>query len=115
MQIKPVVAIIGRPNVGKSTLFNALARKNIAIIHDLPGVTRDRNYTDITLDNCSFTLVDTGGFDPNMRDEMALLVFEHAQIAVAEADLILFLLLIKLKTSVIKKMFLNFTVLGQTI
>lgn len=95
MKVKPVVAIIGRPNVGKSTLFNALAKKNIAIIHDLPGVTRDRNYTDIIWDEFSFTLVDTGGFDPGLKDEMATLVFEHAQVAVEEADLILFLLDVK--------------------
>jgi len=95
MQVKPVVAIIGRPNVGKSTLFNTLAKKNIAIVHDLPGVTRDRNYTDIAFDEFSFTLVDTGGFEPDLKDEMGALVFEHAQVAVEEADLILFLLDVK--------------------
>ena len=67
--MNPVVAIIGRPNVGKSTLFNAIARRNIAIVHDLAGVTRDRNYTDVTLDEHTFTLIDTGGFDPAGEDD----------------------------------------------
>ena len=88
----PVVAIIGRPNVGKSTLFNVIARKNIAIVHDMPGVTRDRNYVDIRLDKNTFTLVDTGGFDPVTEDDLSHLVQEHAQIAVEEADLIIFLM-----------------------
>ncbi|MEI6127933.1 MAG: ribosome biogenesis GTPase Der [Pseudomonadota bacterium] len=92
MKTKPIVAIIGRPNVGKSTLFNALAKKNIAIVHDLPGVTRDRNYIDVTLDAVSFTLVDTGGFDPGVEDAMGRLVQEHARVAVEEADLIIFLM-----------------------
>ncbi|MCP4626021.1 MAG: ribosome biogenesis GTPase Der [bacterium] len=88
----PIVAIIGRPNVGKSTFFNAVARKNIAIIHDLPGVTRDRNYHDITLDEHFFTLVDTGGFDPVLDEDLSDLVQEQAQVAVDEADVIIFLL-----------------------
>ncbi|MBN2109197.1 MAG: ribosome biogenesis GTPase Der [Deltaproteobacteria bacterium] len=92
MKTKPVVAIVGRPNVGKSTLFNTLAKKNIAIIDDLAGVTRDRNYVDILWDDYSFTLVDTGGFDPDVDDELALLVQEHARLAVEEADIIIFLM-----------------------
>ena len=92
MKAKPIVAIIGRPNVGKSTLFNALAKKNIAIVHDLPGVTRDRNYIDVTHDEFSFTLIDTGGFDPGTDDAMGRLVQEHARVAVEEADLIIFLM-----------------------
>lgn len=92
MQKRPVVAIIGRPNVGKSTLFNALAGKNIAIIHDMPGVTRDCNYVDITLDDLVVTLVDTGGFDPGSQDDVGMLVREHARMAVVEADVIIFLL-----------------------
>ncbi len=88
----PVVAIIGRPNVGKSTLFNAIAKKNIAIVDDLPGVTRDRNYLDITYDDKSFILVDTGGFDPFDEDKLAGMVKEQAQIAAEEADIIIFLM-----------------------
>lgn len=90
--MNPVVAIIGRPNVGKSTLFNVIARRNIAIIHDLAGVTRDRNYTEVTLDSHSFTLIDTGGFDPAGEDNFARLVREQASFAVDEADLIIFLM-----------------------
>jgi len=88
----PVVAIIGRPNVGKSTLFNRIANKNIAIVDDLPGVTRDRNYLDITYDDKSFILVDTGGFDPFDEDKLAGMVKEQAQIAAEEADIIIFLM-----------------------
>ncbi len=92
MKTKPVVAIVGRPNVGKSTLFNTLAKKNIAIVDDLAGVTRDRNYVDILWEEYAFTLVDTGGFDPDVDDELALLVQEHARLAVEEADIIIFLM-----------------------
>jgi GTP-binding protein len=88
----PVIAIIGRPNVGKSTLFNTIAKKNIAIVDDLPGVTRDRNYLDITYDDKSFILIDTGGFDPFDDDKLAGMVKEHAQIAAEEADAIIFLM-----------------------
>ncbi len=90
--IKPVVAIIGRPNVGKSTLFNAIARRNIAIIDDLPGVTRDRNYIDVAWHESSFMLVDTGGFDPESKDDISNLVKEHARMAVDEADVIIMLM-----------------------
>lgn len=90
--MKPVVAIIGRPNVGKSTLFNAVAKKNIAIIHDMPGATRDRNYTDITWEDKSLILVDTGGFEPETEDDMARLVRENTTAAIEEADIIIFLM-----------------------
>ncbi len=90
--MKPVVAIIGRPNVGKSTLFNAIAKKNVAIIHDMPGVTRDRNYLDVTYDEHSFILIDTGGFDPGTEDDMGARVKDQAHMAVDEAGVILFLM-----------------------
>ena len=67
LQIKPIVAIVGRPNVGKSTLFNAIARRRKAVIDDMPGVTRDRNYADVDRDGNAFILVDTGGFDSWFR------------------------------------------------
>ena len=88
----PVVAIVGRPNVGKSTLFNAIARRNVAIIDDQPGVTRDRNYLDVTREGRSFTLVDTGGFDPGIDDGMSELVRQQARFAVEEADLVVFVM-----------------------
>jgi len=89
---KPIIAIIGRPNVGKSTLFNAITGRKTAIVHDLPGVTRDRNYADVTIHDNSCVLVDTGGFDPGKVDNLAKLVREQAQIAVDEADVIVFLM-----------------------
>ena len=71
---KPVVAIVGRPNVGKSSLFNLLARKKIAVVHDMPGVTRDRMYADVTWGSRQFTLIDTGGMDIEPIDEFIDLV-----------------------------------------
>ncbi len=90
--MKPVVAIIGRPNVGKSTLFNAIAKKNIAIIHDMPGATRDRNYKDILRGGRELILVDTGGFETETEDAMARLVKENTTAAIEEADIIIFLM-----------------------
>ncbi len=87
---KPIVAIVGRPNVGKSTLFNRLARERKAIVLDQPGVTYDRNYADVTLGERLVVLVDTGGLEPSTGDEMFQLVREQVRIALDEADLIVF-------------------------
>jgi GTP-binding protein len=86
----PIVAIVGRPNVGKSTLFNRLARARIAIVHDEPGVTRDRKYADATAYGKPYTLVDTGGFDPEDQDPMKAGIAVHVRAAVEEADAIVF-------------------------
>lgn len=88
---KPIVAIVGRPNVGKSTLFNALAGENISIVKDTPGVTRDRIYADVTWLNHHFTMVDTGGIEPDSSDVILSQMREQAQIAIDTADVILFL------------------------
>ncbi len=88
---KPVVAIVGRPNVGKSTLFNALAGDTIAIVKDTPGVTRDRIYADCTWLDMAFTLIDTGGIEPDSKDIILSQMREQAEIAIATADVILFI------------------------
>lgn len=88
---KPIVAIVGRPNVGKSTLFNALAGENIAIVKDTPGVTRDRIYADVEWLNINFTLIDTGGIEPDSSDIILSQMREQAQIAIDTADVIMFL------------------------
>ena len=88
---KPILAIVGRPNVGKSTLFNALAGEKISIVKDYPGVTRDRIYADITWLNHSFSLIDTGGIEMDSKDKMLIHMREQANIAIDTADLILFL------------------------
>lgn len=90
--MKPVIAIIGRPNVGKSTLFNRLARQRKAIVEDQPGVTRDRNYAEATFDDRSFILIDTGGFEPAAKERIQQQIREQAEVAIREADLILFLM-----------------------
>lgn len=88
---KPVVAVVGRPNVGKSTLFNALAGERISIVKDTPGVTRDRIYADVAwLDN-NFTMIDTGGIEPDSKDVILSQMREQAQIAIDTADVIIFL------------------------
>jgi len=87
---KPIVAIVGRPNVGKSTLFNIFANSRISIVEDTPGVTRDRLYADTEwLDN-EFMMVDTGGIEIMKNDKIAVSIRQQAQIAIAEADVILF-------------------------
>ena len=88
---KPVVAIVGRPNVGKSTLFNALAGERISIVQDTPGVTRDRIYTDVEWLNMVFTLIDTGGIEPDSSDIILAQMREQAQIAIDTADVIIFI------------------------
>lgn len=88
---KPIVAIVGRQNVGKSTLLNRLAGKRTAIVADMPGTTRDRVFTDITWQDASFTLVDTGGLEVRPSSAIAQRVKEQVQVAVAEADVIIFL------------------------
>lgn len=88
---KPVVAIVGRPNVGKSTLFNVLAGERISIVKDTPGVTRDRIYADVSWLDKSFTLIDTGGIEPESNDIILSQMREQAQIAIDTADVILFI------------------------
>ena len=88
---KPIVAIVGRPNVGKSTLFNTLAGENISIVKDTPGVTRDRIYAEVTWLNREFTMIDTGGIEPDSRDVILSQMREQAQIAIDTADVIIFL------------------------
>lgn len=88
---KPVVAVVGRPNVGKSTLFNVLAGERISIVKDTPGVTRDRIYADASWLDKDFTLIDTGGIEPESKDIILSQMREQAQIAIETADVILFL------------------------
>ena len=92
---KPIVAVVGRPNVGKSTLFNALAGERIAIVKDTPGITRDRIYTDVGWLDWSFTLIDTGGIEPDSKDIILSQMREQAEIAVSTADVIIFLVDVK--------------------
>lgn len=88
---KPIVAVVGRPNVGKSTLFNALAGQKISIVKDTPGITRDRIYADVEWLDRSFTLIDTGGIEPDSRDVILSQMREQAEIAIHTADVILFM------------------------
>lgn len=88
---KPIVAVVGRPNVGKSTLFNALAGERISIVKDTPGITRDRIYADVSWLDRNFTLIDTGGIEPDSRDVILSQMRSQAQIAIDTADVILFL------------------------
>ena len=88
---KPIVAIVGRPNVGKSTLFNALAGENISIVKDTPGITRDRIYAEVSWLDMNFTLIDTGGIEPESKDIILSQMREQAQIAIDTADVIIFL------------------------
>ena len=87
---KPIVAVVGRPNVGKSTLFNALAGERISIVKDTPGVTRDRIYADVSWLDYNFTMIDTGGIEPDSSDIILSQMREQAQIAIDTADVIMF-------------------------
>ena len=87
---KPIVAIIGRPNVGKSTLFNRLAGERISIVEDTPGVTRDRIYADAEWLNYNFTIIDTGGLEPESDDMILKSMYAQAEIAIGSADVIVF-------------------------
>ena len=89
--MKPIVAIVGRPNVGKSTLFNKIGRKRLSIVDDMPGVTRDRIYMDANWLNHEFTMIDTGGIEFDESNHMLASMRQQAQIAMEEADVILFL------------------------
>ena len=89
--MKPVVAIIGRANVGKSTLFNRIVGRKKAVIDDLPGLTRDRNYAVVNWEGKDFILIDTGGFEPLSPDNLLTQIREQTQLAIEEADTIIFL------------------------
>ncbi|MCZ6798983.1 MAG: ribosome biogenesis GTPase Der [Nitrospirae bacterium] len=88
LKILPIVAIIGRPNVGKSTLFNRILGTRHAIVDDMPGVTRDRNYADCTYQNRQFQIVDTGGYDPSETEGLVPLITQQSQQAIQEADVL---------------------------
>lgn len=92
---KPIVAIVGRPNVGKSTLFNMIVGERISIVEDTPGVTRDRIYADAVWLNHSFTLMDTGGIEPKTNDKMLRHMREQAEMAIEMADVVLFMVDVK--------------------
>jgi GTP-binding protein len=88
--MRPIVAIVGRPNVGKSTLFNRLVGERRAIVQDTPGVTRDRNYADTFYDDLPYTIVDTGGFEPEAETGVLAQMRRQAMLAVEEADVVVF-------------------------
>ena len=95
---KPIVAVVGRPNVGKSTLFNVLAGQDISIVKDTPGVTRDRIYAEVSWLDKSFTLIDTGGIEPDTNDIILSQMREQAEIAIETADVIIFLTDVRRRT-----------------
>lgn len=87
---KPIVAVVGRPNVGKSTLFNKIAGQRISIVQDTPGVTRDRIYADVEWLGHNFTLIDTGGMEPGAENIILKQILNQAEIAIETADVIIF-------------------------
>ena len=91
MKKSVIIALVGRPNVGKSTLFNRLAKKRVAIVDDQPGVTRDRNFEYINFKQYHFLLIDTGGFEPDAKQDMQKKMRQQSQLAVEEADAVIFL------------------------
>ena len=91
MKRKPIIAIVGRPNVGKSTFVNRLVGKRQSIVDDQPGVTRDRIYFDVEWQDKQFTVIDTGGIVPGDEDEIMLSIYDQAKIACDEADKIIFI------------------------
>ena len=92
---KPIVAVVGRPNVGKSTLFNALAGENISIVKDTPGITRDRIYADVSWLKYNFTIMDTGGIEPDTHNQMLRDMREQAEMAIEMADVVMFIVDVK--------------------
>lgn len=90
--MKPIVAIVGRPNVGKSTLFNRISRQRRSLVDGVPGVTRDRLYNEVTWNDKTFILIDTGGFEPASSEPLLVQMREQTELAIQEADVILFLL-----------------------
>ncbi|ABQ27310.1 ribosome biogenesis GTPase Der [Geotalea uraniireducens] len=90
--MRPLIAIVGRPNVGKSTLFNRIVGRRKAMVDDMPGVTRDRNYANVDRFDVPFILIDTGGFEPETNDRLLQQMREQSQLAMAEADVILFVM-----------------------
>ena len=92
---KPIIAIVGRPNVGKSALFNKLIGQRLSIVEDTPGVTRDRIYGESDWNGRKFTLIDTGGIEPRTDSEILTFMREQAEIAISHADVIVFLTDIK--------------------
>ena len=90
--MKQIVAIVGRPNVGKSTLFNRLTKRRNALVHNMPGVTRDRNYGEVNWSDKRFTVIDTGGFEPLSKETILTQMREQTQLAIEEADAIIFLM-----------------------
>ena len=93
--MKPLVAVVGRPNVGKSTLFNKISGARISIVEDTPGVTRDRIYSDVSWLDKHFTLIDTGGIEPMSKDEILSKMREQAQLAIEMADVVILMTNIK--------------------
>lgn len=92
---KPILAVVGRPNVGKSTFFNYLAGERISIVNDTPGVTRDRIYAEAEWRGQRFSIIDTGGIEPESDDVILKAMRQQAEVAIATADVILFLVDLK--------------------